>query len=370
MTEILWMLVFAATAVTITATIVVVTAVHTDRKLDKSMAHLTPNPAWKPETPIARTVTELTAHGERSTKNREAYRTALHHCANTLTGYGFTVTEEPFTHTGVHFGDVHPLWKFRLFPWRKGKLNGVNLVAVKPAVNQTLPPLILVAHLDTVTGSPGADDNTSGVATILRVAEHLENTTPHRTVYCVLLDHEEVGLVGAKRFTRRHRELVSAADIIVLESVGYYDNTPNSQQFPWNVRISLPHATRERLHATHNTADFLAVGYRTHTKQLAEAVETHLESFNVPTIPFWDPRSHTKPALSALYSLWPPLGKFGRSDHKPMWDIGANAIVLNDTVRWRGSPYHRKQDLPEFLDYTKLENTALALTRLALPPKP
>lgn len=81
---------------------------------------------------------------------------------------------------------------------------GSNVVATIAATSATAQPEILVgAHFDTVAGSPGANDNASGVAVVLAVAHYLADT-PCRAapVTLVLFDQEEVGLFGARAFAQ------------------------------------------------------------------------------------------------------------------------------------------------------------------------
>ena len=61
--------------------------------------------------------------------------------------------------------------------------------------------IIVGAHFDTVSGSPGANDNGSGTAVVLAVASILA-ATPCRTspITFAFFDEEEVGLVGARAY--------------------------------------------------------------------------------------------------------------------------------------------------------------------------
>lgn len=79
--------------------------------------------------------------------------------------------------------------------------SGANVVATVPASTGSEPEIILGAHFDSVTGSPGANDNASGVAVVLAVAHYLAET-PCRSapVTLVLFDEEEEGLFGSRAF--------------------------------------------------------------------------------------------------------------------------------------------------------------------------
>jgi hypothetical protein len=79
--------------------------------------------------------------------------------------------------------------------------NGINVYATIPATTGSEPEIIVGAHFDTVTGSPGANDNASGTAVVLAVARYLKDV-PCRTapVTVVLFDLEETGLFGSRAF--------------------------------------------------------------------------------------------------------------------------------------------------------------------------
>lgn len=79
--------------------------------------------------------------------------------------------------------------------------NGINVYATIPATTGSEPEVIVGAHFDTVTGSPGANDNASGAAVVLALARYLRET-PCRTapVTVVLFDLEETGLFGSRAF--------------------------------------------------------------------------------------------------------------------------------------------------------------------------
>ena len=60
--------------------------------------------------------------------------------------------------------------------------------------------VILGAHYDTVPDVPGANDNASGTAVLLTVAEHLASTSLPFTVRFIAFGSEEVGLVGSRQY--------------------------------------------------------------------------------------------------------------------------------------------------------------------------
>jgi len=101
----------------------------------------------------------------------------------------------------------------RLQPWemagrsREGSkvYSGVNIMGVIPGTRVTDRYIVVTAHYDHVGISDGqiyngADDNASGVATMLELATQLKAEPPEHSVIFVAFDGEERGLLGAKHF--------------------------------------------------------------------------------------------------------------------------------------------------------------------------
>jgi len=80
---------------------------------------------------------------------------------------------------------------------------GTNVFAIVPATQQSEGTLVFGAHYDSVPGSPGANDNATGVAVALALARQLQDV-PCRShdVIVVLFDEEEIGLVGSAAFAQ------------------------------------------------------------------------------------------------------------------------------------------------------------------------
>jgi len=76
--------------------------------------------------------------------------------------------------------------------------SGANVVGNLPATTPTSAWIVVGAHYDSVTGSPGANDNATRVAVVLAAARALQDLPCRSTnVAFVLFDQEEVGLVGS-----------------------------------------------------------------------------------------------------------------------------------------------------------------------------
>ena len=82
--------------------------------------------------------------------------------------------------------------------------NVENLVGVLRGSDRTAPAMALMAHYDSVPGSPGAADDAAGVAAALEAVRAIAaRGTPARDVIVLLTDGEEAGLLGANAFFAR-----------------------------------------------------------------------------------------------------------------------------------------------------------------------
>ncbi len=96
-----------------------------------------------------------------------------------------------------------------------------NLIGVLPGRDPRLPALALMAHYDTVPGSPGAADDSAGVASALEVLRVIAaRGQPLRDVVVILTDGEEQGLLGAQAFFDGDPLAAHLGFVINMESRG------------------------------------------------------------------------------------------------------------------------------------------------------
>jgi hypothetical protein len=96
-----------------------------------------------------------------------------------------------------------------------------NIVGVLPGRDRSLPALTLMAHYDSVPGSPGAADDIASVSTILEIVRAIEVAgLPARDVMVVITDGEEPGLLGANAFFADNPLAAHAGFILNLETRG------------------------------------------------------------------------------------------------------------------------------------------------------
>jgi len=94
--------------------------------------------------------------------------------------------------------------------------------------------IVLGAHFDTVPGSPGADDNASGVAGMLEIARVLAATQTEIPIEFVGFALEELGLLGSLQYAQQASLAgVDIVEMICLDAIGYTCAEPGCQ-YPFN----------------------------------------------------------------------------------------------------------------------------------------
>ncbi len=101
-------------------------------------------------------------------------------------------------------------------------LQSANVIALLKPNPDTEKEIILSAHADSFAG-PGADDNASGVAVLLELAEYFSKRK--RDLSCglkfIALGSEEIGLLGSKAYVAKHREDLKNCELVFnIDTVG------------------------------------------------------------------------------------------------------------------------------------------------------
>lgn len=261
-------------------------------------------------------------------------------------------------------------WRVRREGFTRPGASGVNLLADwQTAGADPARKLLVGAHLDTVPGSPGADDNASAVAALLELAHVLPALGLDDRVGLVVFDEEESGLHGSRALADQLREDPPAA-VVVLECLGYFTSQAGTQRLPAGASLIFPDQYR-RLRRRGWRGDFALLAYRRAAdrpvRMLAECL-VHLRGRHAVVLAR-DPLD-LPVAGPALGRYVPLVRHFARSDHQPFWDIGVPAVQVTDTAEFRNPHYHRPTDTPETLDYGWIADivAATAVTLAELDP--
>ncbi len=205
---------------------------------------------------------------------------------------------------------------------------------------------ILGAHFDTVPGSPGADDNASGVAVLLTAARLAREINPPRPWAFIGFTTEEPPVFGTPYMGSNFYARQAKKDghqilgMLCLESVGYYSQEPNSQSIPLALKL-MGYST---------TGNFLGIISDRRSKPLMHSLEKALKTgCRLP-----------------VATLAVPLGGYllpevRLSDHANFWDQGFPAVMLTDTAFMRNPNYHAESDCLETVDLDAMVQLTLGL---------
>ncbi len=261
--------------------------------------------------------------------------------------------------------------RFRDAGWDAGLRpfdGGANVVAQREGADSTA--LVVLAHLDTVAGSGGADDNGSGVVALLELARLLAPLAFERSIILAAVDLEETGdfagseaLIGALCAERQ------IAGAIVFECIGFTDARANSQRIPPGLGLLYPGQLR-RAKALRMAGTWTLLIYRSTGLPLARALGEGLVSLAGADAALLVRDPLNLPVIGRILPwMVPTVRHFGRSDHVAFWRHGIPAIQVTDTADLRNPRYHTGLDLPDSLDYDRLTDTvvatAFAICRLA-----
>ncbi|HWM41915.1 MAG TPA: M28 family peptidase [Burkholderiales bacterium] len=203
--------------------------------------------------------------------------------------------------------------------------------------------IVVGAHYDTVPGSPGADDNASGVAVLIELAALLKNET--LPIRFVAFANEEMPYfqgpeMGSWTWARRARERSEPIRAMYsLEMLGYYRDAPGSQRYPPPLGLFYP-----------DRADFVAfVGDLGARSLVRNSIRIFREKSLFPS------EGVAAPAFIPGVT-W--------SDHWSFRSHGFPAIMITDTAFNRYPHYHLPSDTPDKLDYERMARVTLGLAAM------
>ncbi|MBL8757077.1 MAG: M20/M25/M40 family metallo-hydrolase [Phycisphaerae bacterium] len=230
----------------------------------------------------------------------------------------------------------------------QAKAEWSNIVFERRGTERPREVILVGAHFDAVPGSPGADDNATGVAALLEVARVLKDRPARRTIRFALFNLEEAGLVGSTQYAAAWSERNADAPedqretitlMLSLEMLGCYSDAPGSQAVPFKIPgLDLP-----------TVGDFIALAGvlqgRPAIRQLAEQMRL------------------AEPGAKTFVFDFSPIAPpdLLRSDHAPFLLRGIPAVMVTDTANFRNPHYHQPTDEVETIDLPRFAKTVSAL---------
>jgi photosystem II stability/assembly factor-like uncharacterized protein len=207
-----------------------------------------------------------------------------------------------------------------------------NVTAVLPGSGEA-DAVLLTAHYDStsndhelsMTWAPGADDNATGVSTLLTAAHLMNGYTFASDVYFVFFSGEELGLYGSSHYAPEVKYAgLPILGVINVDSIGWTDNTGP------DINI-----------LTNGESLWLSAFYQSVGSMYVPGVDT-VRSRN---------------------------DQFYRSDHAPFWHLGHSALLIieNEVNPYINSEYDTQEKLTPAFFAANAKTVVAAAASLAGP---
>lgn len=254
---------------------------------------------------------------------------------------------DPYIASGGHFL-VREYIRESLSRWGKvenhefefsGKIHQNLILNLNSVSESNLPPILIAAHYDAVPGTPGADDNATGVAVLLELAAIFAASSLKYPVKLVAFDLEEYGLLGSTSYAQQLKQSKQKLRLMLsLEMLGYCNNSRNSQIYPGIIEPFYP-----------DTANFIALVGNIFAFPDLIRLSRQMKQNGTPCQILPDPTSGKLVPIT------------GFSDHRPFWQQKYRAIMVTDTAMLRNPHYHKTSDTIDTLDLDFLTNVCQSL---------
>ena len=220
-----------------------------------------------------------------------------------------------------------------------GKTHQNLILELNSAGNADIPPILIGAHYDAVPGTIGADDNATGVAVLLEMAEVFAASPLKYPVRLVAFDLEEYGLLGSTAYAKHLKDEGQKLRLMLsLEMLGYCNHAKGSQTYP---DVLKPFYS--------DRANFIAlVGNLSSVGDMLR-LRQHMQKHGTPIEVLPDPSAGKLVPIT------------GFSDHRPFWQQKYRAIMVTDTAMLRNPNYHKASDTIASLDLDFIANNCQSL---------
>lgn len=261
--------------------------------------------------------------GERSFRDAAKLAGVADVIERAFRSYGYAASRQPFVYQGNTY---------------------YNVVAEAAGTDPGKKEILVIgAHYDTAAGTPGADDNASGVAGLLELARMAAQRPFPRTVRFVAFCLEEPPVFGTEHmgsfvYARSVKEEgIPVYGMISLEMIGYFCESDDCQRYPAScIGWFYP-----------DQGDYIAfVGNRA-SRAFTKRVQSAFKA------------ASALPVESLHAPSWVTGVDF--SDHRNFWTFGYAAFMVTDTAFYRNGNYHTGGDTAEKLDYRRMTEVVTGL---------
>ena len=288
--------------------------------------------------------------GERNHYHQKAYDHAAVYIVRELQSYGYTVEKQPYTIPAEEE-----------YKSAAGK-TAYNIEARKPGTDPSAPWLIIGAHYDTrvgmkkwnvhgpviegKTGTPGANDNASGVAAMLYLAKQLHKVPSRNGIIFVAYANEEAPFfqtdeMGSRQHARRIVKELGKENIMGMfttESMGIYSPRSNKKR-----RTAVAGSLVGILDRCDYVAFMSTFSGKEYSRSCAETFAS-VSRFPVRSVVF---------GYLTRGIAW--------SDDWAYMKEGIPSFAITDTAYMRCDDYHETSDTADKLDYREFAEVCIGV---------
>jgi Peptidase family M28 len=197
-----------------------------------------------------------------------------------------------------------------------------NLIAEKKGKDEDI--VIIGAHYDTVPGTPGADDNASGVAGLLELARLHKESSNKKTLVFVAFVNEEPPCFGSPRmgsmfYAKKLKDRGTPVEVMIsLEMIGYFSKEA-LQTYPLpGMSLLYP-----------KTADYIGVAGNFHSSRYVSFFKKGIRKYsNINARSLRAPEFFGGINLSDNYSFWHHQYRIER-----LWLLTHRSLGTRITIR-------------------------------------
>jgi Zn-dependent M28 family amino/carboxypeptidase len=260
--------------------------------------------------------------GARTYRDFDRLEGAAGYISEQFESFGYRITRQPFVFAGNTYH---------------------NIIAELTGSSSPETLLIVGAHYDSVSTTPGADDNASGVAGLLGIARALAGVPMERTVRFVAFALEEWPVYRSSNMASYHYALSlkekneHVEGMICLEMIGYFCGREGCQHYPFPfMNTMFPKA-----------GNFISMVGNRRSKSFTENIaKSFRQGTDLPVVTL------NAPAIMIGIDF---------SDHWSFNKLGYQALMVTDTAFYRNPHYHAPTDLPDTLDYARMSKVVEGL---------
>ncbi len=271
--------------------------------------------------------------GPRNVEHPWSYRRAAQYIHGEMFDVGYRPSRQTFTVTDAALG--------------LDRVECDNVIVELPGQDLYEEIVVVGVHYDSIGDSPGANDNASGVAAAMSVAQRWMRRRPRRTVRFVFFANgadpwRSTPHMGSEVYARSCR---AAGDNIVamiaIDGLGYYRDSAGSQSYPMLLDPLYP-----------STGDFVAFIGNQRSRLLTRSSILAFRfngGFAAEGITGWE---------------WMPFVR--ASDHRHFWDQGYEGFLVTDTGPYRNPWYGPEHDEPGVIDFERLARATDAFEKMLI----